>query len=218
LEEKLARIGFLALVFFAAIVLVILFAVDPLALPKMTALNVAIQSVLTLPVLFLGVLVVRHALTPDSRSRSPALLLSILLFALGLLIAAVGVSHKGLAWVPPHYEAMIPGAALVAFMGVTAELILPWDRSLISEPLSRVQAYLYGGGIFTVALAMFWATLLGGERRGYFITISATAPIVMLTLGGIAAGLGILAFMANTFGAFAEQPTSSPVKAQRMSR
>jgi hypothetical protein len=102
---------------------------------------------------------------------------------------------------------MIPGAALVAFMGVTAELILPWDRSLISEPLARIQAYLYGGGIFTVALAMFWAALLGGEWRGYFITVPTTGPAIMLTIGGITAGLGMLAFMANILGAFAERPT-----------
>lgn len=216
LEEKLARIGFLALVFFAGVVLVVLFAVDPLALPKMTAVNVAIRAALTLPVLFLGGLVVRRAFTHDSRPRSLALLLSFLLFALGLLTALVGLAQKGLAWVPPHYEAMIPGAVLVAFMGVTAELILPWDRSLISEPLARIQAYLYGGGIFTVALAMFWAALLGGERRGYFITVPAKGPTIMLTIGGITAGLGILAFMANTFGAFAERPTFPPASARRV--
>ncbi|MDZ4342040.1 MAG: hypothetical protein U1E51_06330 [Candidatus Binatia bacterium] len=216
LEEQMARIGFVVFVFFAAVVLVVLFAVDPLALPKMTGLNVAIRGSLTLPVLFLGSLVLRHVFSRDSRPRSPALLLSILLFTLGLLIALVGIGHNSLAWVPPHYEAMIPGAVLVAFMGVTAELILPWDRSLISEPLARIQAYLYGGGIFTVALGMFWAALLGGERRGYFITIPAKGPAVMLIVGGITAGLGILAFMANTFGAFAERPTFTPTSVRRV--
>ncbi len=218
LHEKLARIGFLTLVFFAAVVLIVLFAVDPLALPKMTSLNVAIRGALTLPVLFLGGLVLCHGFTRNSRPHSPALLLSMLLFTLGLLIALVGFSRKGLAWVPPHYEAMIPGAVLVAFMGVTMELILPWDRSLISEPLGKIQAYLYGSGIFAVALAMFWAALLNGERRGYFITISSKGPAVMITIGGIAAGLGILAFMANTFGAFSEQPTPISVSAQGVSK
>lgn len=216
LEEQMARIGFVVLVFFAAVVLIVLFAVDPLALPKMTGLNVAIRGSLTLPILFLGSLVLRRVFSHGSRPRSPALLLSILLFALGLLIAVVGIGHKDLAWVPPHYEAMIPGAVLIAFTGVTAELILPWDRSLISEPLARMQTYLYGGGIFTVALGIFWAALLGGERRGYFITIPARGPAVMLTVGGITAGLGILAFMANTFGAFAERPTFPPADTRRV--
>jgi heme/copper-type cytochrome/quinol oxidase subunit 1 len=103
---------------------------------------------------------------------------------------------------------------LIAFTGVTAELILPWDRSVISEPLARMQAYLYGGGISIVALAMFWAALLGGERRGYFITVPAKGPAVMLTIGGITAGIGILAFIANTFGALTERP-SFPSEAQR---
>ena len=216
LEEQLARLGFVLLVFFAVIVLIVLFAVDPLALPKMTGLNVAIRGSLTLPVLFLGSVVSRRVFNRDSRPRSPALLLSILLFALGLLIVLVGIGHKSLAWVPPHYQAMIPGAVLVAFMGVTAELILPWDRSLISESLARIQAYLCGGGIFTVALAMFWAALLGGERRGYFITFPAKGPTVMLAIGGVTAGLGLLAFMANTFGAFAERPPFPPARARRV--
>ena len=215
-DERMARIGFIVLVFFAAVVLVVLFAVDPLALPKMTGLNVAISGSLTLPILLLGSLVLRRMFSRDSRPRSPALLLSLLLFALGLLIVVVGISHKGLAWVPPHYQAMIPGAVLIAFTGVTAELILPWDRSLISEPLARMQAYLYGGGIFTVALGMFWAALLGGERRGYFITVPAKGPVVLLTVGGISAGLGVLAFMANTLGAFSERPTSAHSDARRV--
>jgi hypothetical protein len=218
LEEQLARLGFLVLVFFAAVVLFILFAVDPLALPKMNALNVAIQGTLTLPLLFLGGLVVRRALIPESRPRSPALLLSIGLFALGIVFVFVGVASKGVAWVPPHYEAMIPGAVLVAFMAVTVELILPWDRSLVSEPLARLQAYLYAGGIFTVSLAMFWAALSGGQRRGYFITITTNGPAVTLAIGGIAAGLGILAFMANVFGSFAEPTLSPSVSTRRTSQ
>jgi hypothetical protein len=64
---------------------------------------------------------------------------------------------------------------------------------------------------------MFWAALLGGERRGYFITVPAKGPVVMLTVGGIIAGLGILAFMANTFGAFTERPNFPP-QAQRVAQ
>jgi hypothetical protein len=214
-DEQIARIGFIVLVFFTAIILIVLFAVDPLTLPKLTGLNVAIRASLTLPILFLGGLVLRRGFSRDSRPRSPTLLLSMLLVALGFLIAIAGTGYKDLAWVPPHYQAMIPGAVLIAFTGVTGELILPWDRSVISEPLARMQAYLYGGGIATVAFAMFWAALLGGERRGYFITVPAKGPAVMLTIGGITAGLGILAFMANVFGAFSEQP-SFPSEAQRL--
>jgi len=206
-QEQMARIGFVALVVFAAVVLIVLFAVDPLSLPKLTGLNVAIRASLTLPILFIGSLVLRGVFSSGSRPRSPALLLSLLLFGLGLLIVAAGIGKKDLAWVPPHYQAMIPGAVMIAFTGVTAELILPWDRSVISESLARMQAYLYGGGIFIVAVAMFWAALLGGERRGYFITVPAQGPALMLAIGGITAGLGILAFMANTLGALTERPT-----------
>ena len=203
-EESLARYGFLALVFFAAVVLIVLFAVDPLALPKMTALNIALRGIMTLPVIFLGILVLRRRLRLGLRPKSPALSLSILLFGAGLLVAASGIGQPTQAWVPSHYEAMIPGAVLSTFMGVSTELIPLWDRSPTSEPLERVQTYLYAGGIFLVSLSMLWAAWLGSERRGYFITMSERGPMILLWIGGIAAETGVLAFAAHIVGALHE--------------
>lgn len=196
--ERLGRIGFVALVLFSAIMLIFLYALDPLTLPKMSVLNIAISYAQTLPVLFLAILVLRARIRGGRGPSSSALALSVLLFALGILIAVVGIRQANLAWVPSHYQAMIPGAVLVAFMGVTTELI-PWlGRRRPSRPMATIQAYLYGGGVLAVSLAMLWAALLGGERRGYFVTIPATGPAILLWIGGIAAGLGVVAFAANT--------------------
>lgn len=203
-EESLARAGFLALVFFAAVVLIVLYAVDPLALPKMTTLNIALRGLMTLPIIFLGSLVLRRLFRLRLRPKSPALLLSILLFAAGLLMAASGIGQSTQAWVPSHYEAMIPGAVLTAFMGVSTELIPLWDRSPTSEPLERIQAYLYSGGVFLVSLAMLWAAWLGSERRGYFITMSERGPTILLWIGAVAAEIGVLAFTAHILGALLE--------------
>ncbi len=83
------------------------------------------------------------------------------------------------------------GAVLVAFMGVTTEL-LPWlGGRAPSRRLAAIHAYLYGGGIALVSLAMLWAALGGGERRGYFVTVTAAGPAALLWLGGLGAGLGL---------------------------
>src|SRR3990172_1215417 len=203
-EESLARSGFLVLVVFAAVVLIVLYAVDPLALPKMTALNIALRGLMTLPVIFLGSLVLGRLLRLRLRSKSQALFLSILLFAAGLLMAAAGIGQPTQAWVPSHYEAMIPGAVLTAFMGVSTELIPLWDQNPTSEPLERLQVYFYAGGVFLVSVAMLWAAWLGGERRGYFIAMPEKGPMVLLWIGAIAAEIGVLAFAAHIVGALVE--------------
>lgn len=199
--EHLGRAGFVILVLLAAATLTALYALDPLALPKMAGLNAAISYAQTLPVVFLALLVLKAGFRGGAEPGRSALLFSILLFALGILIALVGVRQDDPAWVPSHYQAMVPGAVLVAFMGVATELI-PWigGRSP-SRFLATVQTYLYGCGVLIVSLAMFWAALLGGERRGYFVTIPAGGPAILLWVGGIMAGVGVLAFAANTLGA-----------------
>lgn len=199
--ERLGRLGFLAMVLFAAATLTSLYALDPLALPKMTTLNNAISIAQALPVLFFAILVLKTGFGTGRPLPSPALGLSMLLFAAGILIALVGVRQATPAWVPAHYQAMIPGAVLLAFMGVATELVSRIGGRLSSRPLATIQMYLYGAGILAVSAAMLWAALLGGERRGYFVTIPATGPAILLWGGGVAAGLGVVAFAANTMGA-----------------
>lgn len=199
--ESLGRIGFVALVVCAAATLTALYALDPLALPKMSTLNIAISDAQAAPTLFLAILVLGARFRAGWQPRSSALVLSMLLFAWGILIAVVGIGQANPAWVPSHYQAMIPGAMLIAFMGITTELIPLLGRRLPSRRLATIQTYLYGGGILLASLAMLWAALLGGERRGYFVTIPAGGPAVPLWIGGIAAGLGVLAFAVNTLGA-----------------
>ena len=195
--ETLGRLGLIALVLVAAATLVALYALDPLALPGMAALNIAISDAQVLPVLILAVVILRARFRADGRGGSPALGLSIALFALGVGIAVAGVTQPSLAWVPAHYQALIPGAVLVAFMGVTTEL-LPWlGGRAPSRRLAAIHAYLYGGGIALVSLAMLWAALGGGERRGYFVTVTAAGPAALLWLGGLGAGLGLAGFAAS---------------------
>lgn len=198
--ERLGRLGFVVLVIFAATTLVVLYALDPLALPKMNTLNIVISDAQALPVLFLAVLVLRDWSRTRRRPRGPALILSMLFFAVGIVIALVGAGQSNPAWVPSHYQAMIPGAVLIAFMGVTTELIPRLGRRPPSRHLAAVQTYLYGGGILAVSAAMLWAALLGGERHGYFVTVPTTGPVTLLWIGGIAAGLGILVFAGNSLG------------------
>lgn len=199
--EFWARITFVSQVVFAAATLIVLYALDPLALPKMTTLNILISDAQALPVLFLAVLIAPAVLRGGWGPGSAALFLSLLLFVEGIVIALVGVSQSNPAWVPSHYQAMIPGTVLVAFMGVTTELIRLLGRRPLSRHLVTVQTYAYGGGILIVSLAMLWAALLGGERRGYFVTTPAPGPAVLLWIGALAAGIGVLAFAANTVSA-----------------
>lgn len=205
--EFWSRIAFVIQVVFTAATLTALYALDPLALPKMTTLNILVSDAQALPALFLAFLIVPAALRGGWGSGSSALLLSILLFVEGLVIALVGIRQSNPAWVPSHYQAMVPGAVLLAFMGVTTELIPLLGRQPPSRLVATVQTYAYGGGILVVSLGMLWAALLGGERRGYFITIQATGPAVLLWAGSIAAGVGVLAFALNTGCALLRAPS-----------
>jgi cytochrome c oxidase subunit I len=214
-EERWGRVGFLAQVLFAAITLTVLYALDPLALPKMTSLNIAISYAQVLPVLFLAVLILRAAFRAGRRPGS-ALVLSMLLLAVGLAIAGVGAGQASPAWVPSHYQATVPGGVLLAFMGVTTALIPVLGRRRPGPRLVASQNALYSGGILVVSLAMLWAALLGGERRGYFVTMPATGPVRLLWIGGIAAELGLALFATSTLGALlrgAGRPAALPVGA-----
>ncbi len=201
------RIAFVIQLVFTAVTLFILYAVDPLALPKMTTLNILISDAQALPVLFIAVLILPVALRGGWGPGSSGLLLSLLLFVDGLAIALVGIRQSNPAWVPSHYQAMVPGAVLIAFMGVTTELIPLLGRRLPSRLLATVQTWAYGTGILVVSLAMLWAALLGGERRGYFITIPTAGPTLLLWVGSIAAGVGVLAFALNTGSALLRAPS-----------
>jgi len=169
-----------------------------------------------LPVLALAVLVLRAAFRAGRRPASSALVLSMLLLAVGLLIAGIGVGQASPAWVPSHYQATVPGGVLLAFMGVTTELIPLLGRRRPGRRQAALQTWLYSGGILVVSAAMLWAALVGGERRGYFVTIPATGPAILLWIGGVAAGLGVLAFAANTLAALLRgtgRPAPVPVAA-----
>ncbi len=208
LQGRAARsvqIAFLALVLFAAITLVILYARNPLDLPKATTLNVLVSDAQALPVALLAVVFLKNAFRTGLRALGSGLTMSILLFAWSLLIAFVGIRQTSTAWVPSHYDAMIPGAVLLAFMAVATELVQQNHR-LPSPKLAALQPCLYGGGILAVSLALLWSALVGGERRGYFVTMPAAGPVALLWIGGIAAGLGVLAFATNIVGALSGLP------------
>ena len=198
--ERGGRIAFLGLGLFAAITLVILYARDPLDLPKATTLNVLISDAQALPVALLAIVILRMTFRKGLRALGSGLTMSILLFAWGLLVALVGIRQTGTAWVPSHYNAMIPGAVLLAFMTIATELVQQNHR-LPRPKLAALQPCLYSGGTLAVSAALLWSALLGGERRGYFVTMPAAGPVVLLWVGGIAAGLGVLAFATNIVGA-----------------
>lgn len=216
--EFWARIAFVIQVVFTAATLTVLYALDPLALPKMTTLNILISDAQALPVLFLAVLIVPAALRGGWGPGSPALLLSLLLFVVGIVIALVGVRQSDPAWVPSHYQAMIPGTVLIAFMGVTTELIPLLGQHRSGRWLAAIQIYTYGGGILIVSLGMLWAALLGGERRGYFITMPGGGPAVLLWIGGVAAFAGVMAFALNTVSALLGAPGPPAIARARESR
>ncbi len=197
--DRVGRIDFLALVLFAAITLIILYAWNPLDLPKATTLNVLVSDAQALPVALLAVVILKVAFRTRLWALGSGLTMSILLFAWGLLIALLGIRQTSAAWVPSHYDAMIPGAVLLSFMSITTQLVQQSHR-LLSPKLAALQPCLYGGGILAVSLALLWSALVGGERRGYFVTMPAAGPVALLWIGGIAAGLGVLAFATNIVG------------------
>lgn len=125
----------------------------------------------------------------------PGLLLSMVLFAMGLLIGTQIDGQTTL--VTAHYHGTI-GAVTLAFMALAPVVLPRLGADAVPHRLARLQLGLYGYGIMLMTLGLAGAGLMGAPRKtpgelGLSWSIESVSRM-MLGVGGLFATIGILMF------------------------
>jgi cytochrome c oxidase subunit 1 len=110
--------------------------------------------------------------------------------------------------VPGHFHATVVGGTTLAFMAVTYYVLpLIFRRRVAFWGLAKVQPFIFGGGISTMAIGMILMGILGIPRRHWDssfagapfpVEIHPAAEVVQVVfgVGGILAATGALLFIA----------------------
>lgn len=125
------------------------------------------------------------------RRLDPAFVLSLSLFAIGLLLGAT--IRDDTSVVPAHYHATV-GAITVALM--RAATLAPAER----RRLGSIDIPVYGTGILLLALALAWSGWHGVSRKAPLLSHPLTdAPqrvgMAVVAVGGALAIAGVLAYV-----------------------
>src|SRR5581483_2718280 len=152
------------------------------------------------------------------RTLDPALTLSMLFLAAGVLIGAA--IRADTSMVPAHYHAAV-GAVTIALMGVTLRRLAPSAETVRRRGISPLRLYACGLAILVLALA--WSGWHGVTRKSPvlthpLVTMEQTIGMSAMALGGVLAICGVLMFVACTMrGHFAAttQTTSAPFPRRR---
>jgi cytochrome c oxidase subunit 1 len=104
-------------------------------------------------------------------------------------------------YVPGHFHATVVIGTTLAFMGLTY-FLLPslFNREIAFYKMAQWQPYVFGAGMYVLALALMGAGTLGVPRRHWDIGFAGTAmpyeypgaAYLMLTLMGISAVLAVV--------------------------
>ncbi len=98
--------------------------------------------------------------------------------------------------VPGHFHATVVGGTTLAFMGLTYYLLpLMIRRELALKSWAKLQPYIYGLGVATMALGMLWAGVQGVPRRTADISAitvipGSEVPMIIMGVGAVIAVLG----------------------------
>ena len=109
--------------------------------------------------------------------------------------------------VPGHFHATVVGGTTLAFMAVSYYVLpLIFRKRVAFWPMARIQPYVFGGGIATMAMGMILMGILGTPRRHWDSSFAgAPFPVeihpaselvqVMFGIGGLLAATGALMFI-----------------------
>jgi cytochrome c oxidase subunit I len=133
-----------------------------------------------------------------SNAGVAALTCSLLLFGIGgwsgtaqTTLQLNMISHNTM-WIPAHLHAVVVGGTTLAFMGF-AYFLVPMlvRRELWSHRVATVQAYMYGGGLLFMIMAMSWAGTEGVPRRTARIGYGGEAPAWDLSMNLVGVGAAV---------------------------
>jgi cytochrome c oxidase subunit 1 len=144
-----------------------------------------------------------------------AFFLSLVIFGFGGGITGVTlgtqqiniIAHNTLR-IPGHFHVTVVGGTSLAFMGLAYYIVpLLFQKEFVLKPIARIQPYLFGIGITTMAMGMSFAGSMGVARRSWDIEAAgsvygSTAHLFlgMVGIGGSLAFIGLLTFILLTVG------------------
>jgi heme/copper-type cytochrome/quinol oxidase subunit 1 len=158
-----------------------------------------------LPVSLAVVLAVweRGNVRPEVRPLRAALIMSLVLFAVGGLI---GFAIKGSdVRIPAHYHGCIVGVTL-AFMGLAYHLLPQLGFRAATSRLAALQPYVYGIGQLLHITGLVWSGGYGVQRKvagaqQVLGSVQEVAGMALMGMGGLIAIAGGLLFVIVVIGA-----------------
>lgn len=163
--------------------------------PHRTAMGTVTWSALLVPGVVAWFTIAGAAARAWRSGGSIPLVVSMTLFAVGVVAALFGL--HGDTRVTAHYHATV-GSVTVAYMGLAARVLPAAGRQVWMRHVARLQPALYGGGLLLLIAGLFWASSYGGQRK-VFETFAEHSPFFGPTLlfvgGAVLAILGGIAFV-----------------------
>jgi len=131
-------------------------------------------------------------------------------------------------YVPGHFHATVVIGTTLAFMGLTYFLIPSlFSREVAFPTLAKWQPYLFGAGMYALALTLMGAGTLGVPRRHWDIGFAGTAlpyefpgaAYLMLALAGLSAVLAVIGggiyILVTVYSIFLGKPLESGARSNR---
>jgi cytochrome c oxidase subunit 1 len=149
-------------------------------------------SILPMALGLIGALKEHRRATDHAKPLRAALIMSLILFAMGGVIGFMvqGSNVK----IPAHYHGCIVGITL-AFMGVTYDLLPRFGFSAPQGRLTHLQPYLYGIGQLMHITGLVWSGGYGVQRKvagaeQYLNNMEQVVGMALMGLGGLIAIVG----------------------------
>jgi cytochrome c oxidase subunit 1 len=124
--------------------------------------------------------------------------IALVLFGVGGFIALLGLGND--TRVTAHYHGVV-GAVTIVFMGLAYRVLAEAGLRPAWRTATRLQPYLYGGGLLLVIAGLFWAGEAGTARKVFQAISSDPSLIVagsLFGLGAIGTVAGGVAFVGST--------------------
>ncbi|MBI3581916.1 MAG: cbb3-type cytochrome c oxidase subunit I [Nitrospinae bacterium] len=176
-----------SLIFSAALLLALLFFLDPADRRLKIGAEIIYGAGLGIP-LFLHIAnITRQTLRTRFDYKSPqeaSLAFSMVIYLFGVFIAYAGFQND--TRVPAHYHGGVTALTL-ALMGCYHEMLKKGGREIRFERLARVQPYVYGTGMLLFIAGLFVSGLLGAPRKTPGVGFTEN-PVVLFSLGLMGVG------------------------------
>ncbi|MFN3814454.1 MAG: cytochrome C oxidase subunit I [Aquificaceae bacterium] len=173
---RYANLSFL--VFGFVLLLVPVFYKDPVSYSAKVFTEISYAVGLGIPMFLHAFNVLKSTKLYWKNPYSSSLILSVILYLLGVLIAYAGIRAD--LRVPAHYHGTVTSLTL-ALMAVSYYLVQEYGYTKRLSSITKIQPYLYGVGMVLFILGLYFAGKGGAPRKTYG-TAYTQDPVVLISL------------------------------------